>query len=117
MKNLINENWKTIILFILSIIFIYLLIRVFTPIKTNSELNKYKLEKIDEKINNIENLQKNLKDSINFYQEKIKSIDNKISNIKLERNQINNYYTIKEQEIINSDRKKIDSLLKDRYKY
>jgi hypothetical protein len=53
MKEFLSKNWKTIVLVFLGIILIYLLIRVFTPAKDISELNKYKLEQIDKNINEI----------------------------------------------------------------
>ena len=45
--NILKDNWKIITLSVLGVIFIYLLIRVFTPIPDRSELNKYKLEQIN----------------------------------------------------------------------
>lgn len=117
MKDFLTYNWKTITLTILGVIFVYLLIRVFTPVKDMSELNKYKLEQIDNRTEEIKKLQKDLRDSINLYQRKVTEIDGKISKIKIERTEINNYYTIKEQEIKNADKKKIDSLLRKRYNY
>jgi septal ring factor EnvC (AmiA/AmiB activator) len=117
MKEFLTYNWKTITLTILGVIFVYLLIRVFTPVKDSSELNQYKLEQIKIRTEEIKKLQKNLQDSIRIYQIKIGEIDGKISKIKIQRNEINNYYTIKEKEIKNSDKKKIDSLLRTRYNF
>lgn len=117
MKDFLTYNWKTITLTVLGVIFVYLLIRVFTPTKDMSELNKYKLEQIDKKVSEIEKLQKSLNDSITSYQKEVKNIDKKISNIKVERNEINNYYTIKNKEIKTANSKKIDSLLRQRYNF
>lgn len=117
MKNFLTYNWKTITLTILGVIFVYLLVRVFTPTPDMSELNKYKLEQIDKRIKEIEILQKNLNDSITSYQKQIKGIDDKISKIKIERKEINNYYTIKEEEIKKASKSKIDSLLRTRYNF
>jgi septal ring factor EnvC (AmiA/AmiB activator) len=117
MKEFLTYNWKTITLTILGVIFVYLLVRVFTPTPDHSELNKYKLEQIDQKVKDIEKLQKDIKDSIKLYRLQIKDIDTKISKIKLQRNEINNYYTIKEDEIKSADKKKIDSLFKKRYNF
>lgn len=117
MKEFLTHNWKTITLTILGVIFVYLLIRVFTPIPNHSELNKYKLEQIDKKTEEIKKLQSDIKDSIISYKSKIKDIDTKISNIKVEKNQVNNYYTIKEEEIKTADKKKIDSLLRKKYNF
>lgn len=117
MKEFLTYNWKTITLTILGVIFVYLLVRVFTPVKGSSELNKYKLEQIDIRTEEIKKLQKNLQDSISKYQIKIGEIDGKISKIKIERKEINNYYTIKEKEIKNADKRKVDSLLRSRYNF
>lgn len=117
MKDFLTYNWKTITLTILGVIFIYLLVRVFIPTPNHSELNRYKLDQIDNKVKNIEKLQKDLKDSIKVYRTQIIKIDDKISKIKLQRNEINNYYTIKEDEIKSADKKKIDSLFKKRYNF
>ena len=117
MKEFLTYNWKTITLSILGVIFIYLLVRTFTPTPDMSELNKYKLEQIDKKIEDIQKKQKELKDSILYYQTKVKEIDSKISKIKIERKEINNYYTVKEDDIKKANSPKIDSLLRNRYKF
>ena len=51
MKEFLKNNWKNITLIFLGVIFVYLLVRVFTPTPKMSELNKYKLEQIDKHIN------------------------------------------------------------------
>jgi hypothetical protein len=117
MKEFLIKNWKNIILGLLGIIFIYLLVRVFTPTPDMSELNKYKLEQIDKHINEMKNLQKSLGDSIQVYQQKIDEIDDKISHIKVEKKEVNNFYTQKREEIKNADKKQIDSLLRSRYNF
>lgn len=117
MKGFIIKNWKTITIGIFGIIFIYLLVTVFTPTPDRSELNKYKLEQLDKHILEIKNLQKSLNDSIQSYQNKISEIDKKITNIKIEKKEVNNFYTQKKEEIQNSDKRQIDSLLRNRYKF
>ena len=89
MKEFLIKNWKNIILGVLGIIFIYLLVRVFTPTPDMSEVNKYKLEQIDKHINEMKALQKSLGDSIQVYQHKIDKIDDKISHIKVEKKDVN----------------------------
>jgi peptidoglycan hydrolase CwlO-like protein len=117
MKEFLIKNWKNITLGILGVIFIYLLVRVFTPTPDMSELNKYKLEQIDKHINEMKTLQKSLSDSIQVYQNKIDEIDDKISHIKVEKKEVNNFYTQKREEIKNADKKQIDSLLRSRYNF
>jgi len=117
MKSFLLKNWKTITLCIFGVIFVYLLVRVFTPTPDMSELNKYKLEQIDKHINEMKGLQKSLSDSIQVYQNKIDEIDDKISHIKIEKKEVNNFYTQKREEIKNADKKQIDSLLRSRYNF
>ena len=117
MKEFLIKNWKNITLTILGVIFVYLLVRVFTPTPDMSELNKYKLEQIDKHINEMKTLQKSLSDSIQVYQNKIDEIDDKISHIKIEKKEVNNFYTQKREEIKNADKKQIDSLLRSRYNF
>lgn len=117
MREFIIKNWKNITLGILGVIFVYLLVRVLTPAPDMSELNKYKLEQIDKHIEEMKNMQKSLSDSIQFYQSKIVEIDSKISKIKVEKKEVNNYYTQKKEEIKNADKRQIDSLLRNRYKF
>ena len=117
MKEFFIKNWTTITLSILGVIFVYLLVRVFTPTPDMSELNKYKLEQLDKNIIEMKTLQKSLSDSIQVYQHKIDEIDNKISHIKVEKKEVNNFYTQKREEIKNADKKQIDSLLRSRYNF
>jgi septal ring factor EnvC (AmiA/AmiB activator) len=117
MKGFIIKNWKNITLGVLGVIFVYLIVRVFTPAPDMSELNKYKLEQIDKHIEEMKNMQKSLSDSIQTYQNKIVEIDDRISKIKVEKKEVNNYYTQKKEEIKNADKKQIDSLLRSRYNF
>lgn len=117
MKEFLVKNWKTITLIFFGVIFVYLLVRVFTPTPDMSELNKYKLEQIDKHINEMKQLQKSLGDSIQAYEKKIDEIDNKISHIKVEKKEVNNFYTQKKEEIKNADKQQIDSLLRQRYNF
>jgi len=117
MKSFLIQNWKTITLGIFGVIFVYLLVRVLTPVPDMSEVNKYKLEQIDKHINEMKTLQKSLGDSIQVYQHKIDEIDDKISHIKVEKKEVNNFYTQEREEIKNADKKQIDSLLRSRYNF
>jgi septal ring factor EnvC (AmiA/AmiB activator) len=117
LKEFFIRNYKNIILTLLGVLLVYLLIRTFTPTPDNSELIKYKLEKLDEEINSIMEQRKKIDESINLYNEKIRKIDSTISKIKVEKSVVNNYYEIKENKLSKSTAKQIDSLLRVRYKY
>lgn len=116
-KEFLIRNYSNIILTLMGGLLIYLLVRTFTPIPDNSELVKYKLEKIDEEIKDLSEQRKKIDESISLYNEKIKKIDESISKIKIEKTVVNNYYEIKENKLSKSTAREIDSLLKERYKY
>ena len=105
---LIKKYWKQALYVILAIVVLYFLIRIATPKPQMSELDKYKLDQLD---------QQSLNDSLNVYQKKIDQIDDKIGKIKVERKEVNNFYTQKRAEIENSDKKQVDSLLRSRYNF
>ena len=98
MKTFFLKNWQIITIIILSIILTILLVKIFSPSNNRSELNQYKLDQLNQKMDQIKLIQKNLNDSINLYNSKISLIDKKIENIKIEKKEINNYYTIKQNE-------------------
>ena len=114
---LIKKYWKTILYVILSIVVLYFIIKIATPKPQMSELDKYKLEQLDQNIQRLQKLQENLNDSLNVYQKKIDQIDEKIGKIKVERKEVNNFYTQKRTEIQNADKKQVDSLLRSRYNF
>ena len=113
----IKKYWKWIVGIIASILILYLIVYLATPKPQMSELDKYKIDQLNKKIEELKNLQKSLNDSLNLYQQKIDKIDDKISNIKVEKKEVNNYYTQKKEEIKNADKKQIDSLLRKRYNF
>jgi septal ring factor EnvC (AmiA/AmiB activator) len=114
---LIKKYWKQAVGVILAIGVLYGVIYLATPKPQMSELDKYKLEQLDQNIQKLQKLQQSLNDSINSYQNKINEIDDKIGKIKVERKEVNNFYTQKKEEIKNADKKQIDSLLRGRYNF
>jgi septal ring factor EnvC (AmiA/AmiB activator) len=116
-KEFLKYNFKTIIQITIVLLLVILLVRSFTSIPDRSELLKYKLDKIDQEINDLRKTQSILLDSLRSYKDEIKKIDNSISNIRLEKKTINNYYEIQSEKIKGLKRKEIDSLLRKRYKY
>ena len=117
MKEFLIRNYSNIVQTLLGILLIFLLVRTFTPIPDNSELIKYKLEKIDEEVKSLSEQRKKIDESIKLYNEKIKKIDESISKIKIEKTVVNNYYELKKGQLSKSTAKQIDSLLRVRYKY
>jgi septal ring factor EnvC (AmiA/AmiB activator) len=117
MKDFITYNFKNILIVIGFLLLLFFLVRIFSKTNDNSELVKYKLEKLDEEIGNVKDLQKEFRDSISSYKKDIKKIDENITNIKTQRNVTNNYYDKKIDELKMLDAKKVDSLLRKRYNY
>lgn len=117
MKTYVEKYWKHAVGVILFFSLLYLVVYLATPKPKMPELDKYKIDQINKKIEELKNLQKSLNDSLNVYQQKIDKIDDKISNIKVEKKEVNNYYTQKKEEIKNADKKQIDSLLRKRYNF
>ena len=117
MKTYEEKYWKHAEGVILFFSLLYLVVYLAIPKPKMSELDKYKIDQINQKIEDLKNLQKSLNDSLNVYQQKIDKIDDKISNIKIEKKEVNNYYTQKKEEIKKADNKQIDSLLRKRYNY
>ena len=117
MKTYVEKYWKHAVGIILFFSLLYLVVYLATPKPKMSELDKYKIDQIIKKIEDLKNLLKSLNDSLNVYQQKIDKIDDKISNIKIEKKEVNNYYTQKKEEIKKADNKQIDSLLRKRYNY
>jgi septal ring factor EnvC (AmiA/AmiB activator) len=114
---LIKKYWKYAVGVILAIGVLYGIVYLATPKPQMSELDKYKLEQLDQNIQKLQKLQQSLNDSISSYQQKICEIDDKIGKIKVERKEVNNFYTQKKEEIKNADKKQVDSLLRSRYNF
>jgi len=117
MMEFFKKNFRDIILILLGCLLVYLLVRAFTPIPDKSELLKYKLEQLDNKILETEKRQKQLDDSISVYKKDILRIDKNIEDIKTQKTVINNYYQQKQKEISSFTNKQIDSALRQRYNF
>lgn len=117
MKEFVTKNYQNIVLTLLGVLLVFLLIRTFTPTPDNSELIKYKLEKLDEEINTIEEQRKKIDESIQLYNKNIQKIDSSLSKLRVEKNTVNNYYEKQENKLSKSTTKEVDSLLRNRYKY
>lgn len=117
MKNFIIKYFKEILLTLLIFVVVFLFIKIFTPAPDKSDLLKYKLQQLDNKINDLKQKQKDLDDSISIYRKDIEKIDENIENIRSQKTVINNYYDEKDKEIPGWSNKQIDSSLRKRYKF
>lgn len=117
MTNFIKKYFKEILLVAIIGVVIFLLVKILTPAPDKSELLKYKLQELDNKINDLKQKQKQLDDSIIDYKKDIQRIDKNIENIRSQKTVINNFYDKKDKEITGWSNKQIDSSLRKRYKF
>jgi septal ring factor EnvC (AmiA/AmiB activator) len=78
----IKKYWKYVVGVILTIGVLYLIIYLATPKPKMSELDKYKLEQLDKKINLIIENQKKLDKQIEGYKNELSQIDSTIAKVK-----------------------------------
>lgn len=117
MKNFVSKYFREILTIIVVSAVVFLLVKTFMPPPDKSELLKYKLQQLDDKINGLKQQQKQLDDSISMYRKDIERIDENIENIRSQKTVINNYYDKKDKEIKGWTNKQIDSSLRKRYKF
>jgi len=117
MINFLTKNFRDIILILLGCLLVYLLVRTFTPAPDKSELLKYKLEQLDNKIKETEKRQKELDSNIALNKKDIERIDQNIDNIRSQKTVVNNYYDQKAKDIPGMTNKQIDSSFRKRYNY
>lgn len=117
MKEFVIKYFKEIIIVLFGIIITFFIYKIYGTSNDNSELIKYKLEVLDKEINQLYDQRKSLDSSINVHNKNIQKIDSAINNLKVEKTTVNRFYQIKASEIKQADAKKVDSLLRLRYRY
>lgn len=117
MKEFLLKYFREILLVVFAIIIIFFILKIYGTSNDNSELIKYKLEVLDKEIEDLYNQRKSLDSSINVHNENIKKIDKAINNLRIEKTTIYRVYEVKENEIKNADARKVDSLLRVKYRY
>jgi exonuclease VII small subunit len=109
------KNFKTIIFIVFGIFITYWLIYVITPKLGMSELDKYKIDLLNKKIDDINKDQKKLDSSIAEYNKGIKIIDNNIENLKNQKIKVKEIYHEKIISIDTFNSKQLDKFFTDRY--
>lgn len=117
MKDFVKKYTKEILLVLLIGVVIFLAVKILTPAPDKSELLKYKLDQLDNKINGLKDKQKQLDDSISIYKKDIERIDENIENIRSQKTVINNFYEKKNKEINGMTNQQVDSSLRKRYNF
>jgi septal ring factor EnvC (AmiA/AmiB activator) len=113
----IKKYWKYVVGVILTIGVLYLIIYLATPKPKMSELDKYKLEQLDKKINLIIENQKKLDKQIEGYKNELSQIDSTIAKVKNQKIIIKEYYKEQGEKITEMKPSEIDKLFHNRYKY
>lgn len=117
MIDFFKKYWKQVLGVILGVILLYFIIYLVTPKPQMSELDVYKLEKLEKNINLILDNQKKLDKQIDGYQKELSNIDSLISKIKNQKIIIKEYYKKQGENIKKMNPNEIDSLFRKRYKY
>lgn len=117
MKEFILKYFKDIVIVIFTVIVSFFVYKIYGTNNDNSELIKYKLDTIDKEITQLNKQRKNLDSSIAVHYTNIEKLDSILDKLTVNKTTINQIYQIKENEIRLADAKKIDSLLRLRYKY
>ena len=112
-----NKYWKIFVGIILTTLLIYLVIWVTTKKPEMSELDKYKLDELNQGIELIIENQKKLDVKIEEYKQKLNKIDSTIAKVKNEKILITNIYKNKREEISKMNTSEIDKLFHKRYEY
>lgn len=114
-KNWITKNYKTILFLAVGLFILYWLVYVITPKVGMSELDKYKIDLLNQKIDDINKEQKKLDSSIAEYNKGIKIIDSNIENLKNQKIKVKEIYHEKIISIDTFNSKQLDKFFTDRY--
>jgi septal ring factor EnvC (AmiA/AmiB activator) len=117
MKEFVLKYFREIIIVVFAVIISFFMFKIYGTSKDNSDLIKYKLDVLDKEINRLYDQRKSLDSSINVHNKNIQKIDSSLSNLKIEKTTVNKFYQVIENEIRQADAKKVDSLLRLRYRY
>ena len=116
-KEIFVKYFREILILVLGVILVFLLMKIYDKSNDNSELINYKLQVLDKEINELYEQRKNIDKSISQHNKNIQKIDSSINSLKIEKTTINKFFQIKENEIRQADARKVDSLLRLRYRY
>jgi peptidoglycan hydrolase CwlO-like protein len=117
MKKFMTENFKYILFSVIGLIVVYCMIYLLTPKPQMSELDKYKLEQIDNDIKKIIENQTKLDKKISEYNTEISKIDSVIATVQNKKETIKEYYKELGDDIRTMTPSQINNEFKNRYKY
>ena len=117
MKKFLTENFRYVIYGLIAILGFYLISVWMNPKVDMSELDKYKLDQLNQNIKDITDNQKKLDSTIQNYNNEITKIDSTISQVRNQKTIVKEYYKEKREEIDGMTISQLDSLFHKRYKY
>ena len=115
-KDFLVKYYKEIIAFFVGLFILYWVIYFTTPKNQMSELNKYKIEQIDNKIGEIKVSQEKLDSSIIQLNKELVSLNKTISTIKNQKIIIKEIYNEKINSVDKLTDVQLDSFFTNRYK-
>ncbi len=113
----IKKYYKYVLGGVLFIAVLYLVVYLATPKPQMSELDKYKLEQLNNEIHTLVESQKKLDSQIESYKQELTKIDSTIAKVRNQKTIVKEYYKEKGEEIDKMTKSQIDSLLHKRYNY
>jgi len=115
-KNFLVKYYKEIIGLFIGFFILYWVIYFSTPKNQMSGVDKYKIELMDDKIDEINKSQLKLDSSIKLLNEELISLNKNISTIKKQKIIVNRVYDKKINRVDGLNDAQLDSFFTDRYK-
>lgn len=117
MKQFLTTNFKYILFVAVGLFVMYWMVYLLTPKPEMPELDKYKLEQLNNDIDSILRNQEKLDKKILEYKTELNKIDSTIAQVRNQKTIVKEYYKNKGEEISKMEKSQIDSLFRKRYKY
>lgn len=114
-KNFLVKYYKEIIGLLIGLFILYWVIYITTPKKQMSGVDKYKIELIDNKIDEINKSQRKLDSTINLLNKELVSLNKTISTIKKEKIIVKKVYDEKINRVDGLNDVQLDSFFTNRY--
>lgn len=114
-KNFLVKYYKEIIIFLICLFVLYWVIYFTTPKNKMPEVDKYKIELIDNKLDEITKSQKKLDSCINVLNKELIGLNKNISTIKKEKLIVKKVYDEKINRVDGLNDAQLDSFFTNRY--
>ena len=115
-KNFLVKYYKQIIMLLICLFILYWVIYVTTPKNQMSGVDKYKIELINDKIDEITKSQNKLDSTIKLFNQELVSLNKNISTIKKKKIIVKKIYDEKINRVDELNDAQLDSFFTNRYK-